>query len=392
MLKNENLYIVSAIGKDLTGLVSLITSVLYELNCNIIDVQQSVTHGYFSIFIIVDTEKIKTNINNLAKKVLEVGNQTNLKIIFEKFQEGRRKPDKKIMSVFLIGKDRPGIVAETATTLGYYAINIENIRMLARGELFIMEMLVDVSDTSLNIDVVQNKLKDLLNKIDIGVLFQTDKNYRKSKKLIIFDISTSLIEKDILNELWQNVKIKECLKQCKNLNNEKREIKSRAQMLNGIDIDILNQIIDKLIITADGEEIIRDIKDLDYKIALISTGYKIFTDKIKDLLTLDYTFSNIITRDKTGKYLTGEIEEPIIDKNKKSDIINFIFQSEGITKDDIVTIGDRPGNNIVLRSLGLFIKPDPDFIDFIIKIFNEKKISDKNLAGILCALGMYEEQ
>ncbi len=366
----DNLYIISAIGKDLVGLVSIITSVIYEQNCNIVDIRQSVAHGFFSAFIIIDISDAKIGIRELTDNIHAVSNQTGLKIIFEKFQAGRRKSEKKIISIILTGKDRPGIVAKTAITLSDYSINIESMKMLARGGFIIMNVLADAGDMTEDIEAVRHSLKDSLGRIDIGVSFQTENIHIKEKKIIVFNLTDDCIKNKIMEALDADESLADKIK---NLSFEEC-IKPAAMNFKGIDVCRLFEFLSMIRITPDAFEIIDELKGFGFKIALVTNGFKYLPDRLKDVLKLDFAFGNSLEV-KNGLF-SGNPEEPVFNDSRKNDIMNIIAMSENVSRNDIVVIDDAN-----LRLLGILIDPD-DFIRELSAAYAGKKITEAEMLSI----------
>ena len=82
--KTEELFLVSAMGRDVSGLIALITSIISGLNGNIVGIDENVIHGIFSIVILIDLSKSKAGLEELKRKMEDVAEQTDLKLIVEK--------------------------------------------------------------------------------------------------------------------------------------------------------------------------------------------------------------------------------------------------------------------------------------------------------------------
>lgn len=181
MEKASKLVIVTAIGQDKPGLVSKLTNVIADVNANIVDVEETVLRGLFAMFMIVDISLATASADELKNRLAKKGAEVDLQVTLEPYLEGRRKSEKELALITLLGIDRPGIVAKTSTLLGNYNINIEKIRMIARGEMIAMEMLVDLSDLKSPLEKVRVELQSLCETLEL-VLFCREKMFTKNQK------------------------------------------------------------------------------------------------------------------------------------------------------------------------------------------------------------------
>ncbi|MEM2146592.1 MAG: phosphoserine phosphatase SerB, partial [Candidatus Jordarchaeaceae archaeon] len=315
-----------------------------------------------------------------------------LQVNLEPYVEGRRKSEKELALITILGKDRPGIVAKTSTLLGSYNINIEKIRMIARGEIIAMEMLVDLSDLKDPLEKVRIELQNLCENLGVGVILQKENVYHKSKKLIVFDMDSTLVDEETIDEIAKIAGVGEQVKQitARAMNGEidfVEAVRERVKLLKGLEVKYLEEIAKNMHLTPGAEELIRSLKSMGYKIALISGGFTYFTDRLKEKLGLDYAFGNKLII-KNGA-LTGEVEEPIIDGKKKADIIQWISEIEGISKDEIVAVGDGANDQFMLSKVGLGIAFNAKQV---LKQVADGVIAQKNLLSILYALGLPDRE
>lgn len=164
-------------------------------------------------------------------------------------------------------------------------------------------------------------------------------------------------------------------------------VRERVKLLTGLRVKHLEEIAENMHLTPGAEELVRSLKSMGYKIALISGGFTYFTDRLKEKLGLDYAFGNKLII-KNG-FLTGEVEEPIIDGEKKADIIHWISEIEGISKDEIVAVGDGANDRFMLGNAGLSIAFNAKKV---LKQVADGVIDQKNLLSILFALGLPEKE
>jgi len=383
--------VVTAIGRDRPGLVAELTSIIAEVNGNIVDIEESVMRGLFTMFMIVDLSEATASPEELKERLVGKGREVGLQVSIEPYVPGRRKADKQFVLINVLGKDRPGIVAAISSLLRGYNVNIEKIRMIARGEMFAMEMLADISDLDGDLEAVKRELKRTCEEMGLSAVVQREDVFGRFKRLVVFDMDSTLVEQEIIDEIAKAAGVGEEVHEITRRAMEgeidfKEALRMRVKLLAGIRVEELEKIARNMRLTPGARELIQALKAMGCKVALISGGFTYFTDKLKEMLGLDYAFGNKLII-KNG-VLTGEVEEPIIDAERKAEIIEWIAENEGIGKDEIVAIGDGANDRFMLKNVGLGIAFNAKEI---LKQVADGVISEKNLLSILYALGIPQQ-
>jgi phosphoserine phosphatase len=384
--------VITATGKDKPGLTTEITELIANANGNIIDIEAFSMRGLFAIFMIVDCRYNSISIEKLKSQLMEMGKKIGLDFTIEPLETGRRKTGKKLILLTTLGKDRPGIVAAVSRFLSQNKANIERIRMIAYGELNAMEILIDTNDITMPIEDFKEAMSKECKKVGQDVVFQKDAVFRRPKRLIVFDVDGTLIDAEMIDELAKAAgvggKVSEITSRAMNGEIEfKQALKERVHLLKGLPATILDSIVDNLDVTPGAEELIMALKALGYKIALISGGFTQFVEKIKEKLSIDYVYANKLVIED-GK-LTGEVVEPIIDAERKAELMREIAQNENLLMEQVVAVGDGANDRFMLQNSGLGIALYPK--DVLQKVASGV-ITKDNLAGILYCLGAPEEK
>jgi phosphoserine phosphatase len=383
---------ITATGKDKPGLTTEITELIANEKGNIVDIEAFSMRGLFAIFMIVDCRKMSLPIANLKNQLLSMGKQIGLDVNVEPLPDVKRKSGKKLVLLTTLGKDQPGIVAAVSRFLSQNNVNIERIRMIAYGELNAMEILVDINDLTVSVDDFKQSLSKECKKVGQDVVFQKDTVFRKPKRLIVFDVDGTLIDAEMIDELAKAAgvggKVSEITSRAMNGEIEfKQALKERVQLLKGLPVEVLDSIVDNLEVTSGAEELILALKALGYKIALISGGFTQFVEKIKEPLGIDYVYANKLVI-KDGK-LTGEVVEPIIDAERKAELMQQIAEKENLLMEQVVAVGDGANDRFMLQNSGLGIALYPKAV---LQKVASGVITKDNLAGILYCLGAPEEK
>ncbi len=384
--------VITATGKDKPGLTAEITEIIASANGNIVDIEAFSMRGLFAIFIILDCCSISIPLWRLKNQLLDLGKKIGLEVSIDSIDPGRRKIGKKLVLLTTLGKDRPGIVAKITGFLSQNNTNIERIRMIAYGELNAMEILIDINDVALPIEEFKEALNRACKEVGQDVVFQKETVFRRHKRLIIFDVDGTLIDSEMIDELAKAAgvggKVSEITLKAMNGEIEfKQALKERVRLLKGLDANVLESLVENLDVTPGAEELITSLKALGYKVALISGGFIQFVERIKEKLGIDYVYANTLLIED-GK-LTGELMEPIIDAERKAELMQEIAEKENLLMEQVVAVGDGANDRFMLQNSGLGIALYPKEV---LQKVAAGVITKDNLAGILYCLGAPEEK
>ncbi|MEM0350587.1 MAG: phosphoserine phosphatase SerB [Archaeoglobaceae archaeon] len=375
---------VSVYGEDKVGIVHAVSKALASCDANIVDIEQSVIQGIFVMFIVAEARDF-----DCARKRLEdVAREMNLNISLKKFErkEGKRK---NLYVINVLGKDRVGIVRDITAIFLKYGINIERTSLTARDKLISIEFIVDLGNCDFN-----SLKKELLRegeKLGLDIVLQDYASAMKEKKLIVFDLDSTLIEGEIIDELAKEAGVEKEVQELtrKAMNGEmsfREALLERVKLLKGLPVEVLEKIYSRIEFTEGAKELISALKRAGYKVALVSGSFTYFTNRIKDELGLDYAFGNELEIED-GK-LTGRLKGRIIDGEEKARIIEEIARKEGISLEKVVAVGDGANDRLMIEKAGLGIAFNAKQI---LKEIADGSISKENLIGLAGILKLPSE-
>ncbi len=398
MAEKGNILTLSAIGLDSPGLVSKITTTAFEMGGNIIDVEESCRRGLFSIFLIIDFSSSLHGMDAISEALYAVGEETGLKVIVGIFDEEAfsHASKKENHIVTLLGKDRPGIIAHVSSLFRKNKVNIEHCTMIARGEFFSMEMGIDTGHILTppelsHIEAVENMkaaLKNLCRDLNQSVVIQSEDIYVRRKKLVVFDVESCLIQAPSLKNFIEKVEgeVRAAVGTTKWKNGKPAHIQQlieNAQSLKGVPMSELEKFSNILALNPGTIELIRILKSMGFKIALLSSTFSFLTKKIFEGAGVDYAFSNTLKCDRHG-IITGELEDPIITSETKNEILQFIMNLEKIGPDQVIAVGDGSTHSHFIKNVGLSIAVRPHAQ----KIDADGILSGDQILKILYCLGI----
>lgn len=385
----SQLYVISAVGKDKPGLVYSVSNALAELGINIVDVDARSVRGHFSLFVVIDLSTSDFGFEKMYTRLKPLEAHFNLGLNIEPYEAGRRKTDKRLMVLTVMGQDRPGIVAGVSGILAKIDINIETIRMIARGDYIAMELTVDASEVP-DLSAARQTLYTFSEKTGLDVSLRDHDRFEKPKRVVIFDCDSTIIREEVIDELAKVAGVSQKVGEMTDraMQGEldfEQALKERVSLLKGLTAEQLERLSGTINLTAGAEELIATLHFMGYKVGVISGGFTFFTNYLKKKLKLDYVFANELEIDEG--VVTGRIKGEIIDANKKGEIIKRIADSENISVDQVVAVGDGANDRFMLQNSGLAIAFNPKEI---LKEYSDGMINSDNISGLLHFLGIPE--
>jgi phosphoserine phosphatase len=389
--KEEDFYVVSVIGKDRVGIVSKVTQFLFKKGFNIIDIEQSVIHSQFTMVLLIQPFHVRFQLNQIQTGLSHLAKELRMNIAITPLQEfkGLRLAEtKKPYVLTILGADRPGIVAAISSTLAKHHCNIDRIKMIARGELLAMEMWIDLRET--DFQLLRMNLTAVAKRVGMDIVAQPEHVFKKRKKVIVFDMDSTIVDGEIIEGMAKLIGVGKEMETltAKGMRGEinfVQSLRSRVSLLKGLRIKSLESLAKTFKLTKGSEELIAALKEMGFKVALISGGFNYFTDILKKRLGFDYAFGNELEIKR--ERLTGRVKGRIIDAQRKAEIMDEICREEGITRDEVVAVGDGSNDRIMIANAGLGIAFNAKEI---LKKVADGAITRDHMKGVLYCLGISE--
>jgi phosphoserine phosphatase len=398
MSTRDTMVSLSAIGVDAPGLVSTITTKIFEMGGNIVDVEEYARRDLFFIFLVIDFATSARAIGEITATLKAIEDETDLRVSVGLYDEEKlsRMQEKESHIVTILGVDQPGIIARISTFFHKNNINIENCRMIARGKFFSMEMVIDTThmisepkETHVEaLERMKDELKALCADIHQSVVIQSEDIYKRSKKLVVFDVETTLIQESSLKDFLEKVKRELQLPEVEMESmgegeSEAAGVVENVQTLKGIPRREFERFSEVLQLNPGALELIEALKSMGFKIALLSSGFNFFIKKIFEEAGVDYAFSNTLKVDEKG-IITGELEEPIITNSTKNEVLDFIMNVEDISREQVIAVGDGSTRSHFIKNVGLSIafKPDEESVK------TDGVLSSDHIMNMLYCLGI----
>ncbi len=238
----------------------------------------------------------------------------------------------------------------------------------------------------------RGRLLEISEETGIDISFHVDDIYRHARRLVVFDMDSTLIRGEIINVLAKHAGTGQQVAQITEsaMNGEidfKESFSRRVALLKGLDEKVLAQVAENLILTEGAERVIDTLKKLGYKIGIISGGFDYFGEYLQKRLNLDYVFANVLEIEN-GK-VTGNVTGDIIDGWRKAEILKTIATVENISLQQTIAIGDGANDLPMISIAGLGIA---FHAKSIVKENAQKSISSVGLDGLLYLMGISERE
>jgi phosphoserine phosphatase len=350
--------LVTVTGPDRTGVTATLTGILAQQGATLQDIEQVVVQGQLTLCLLVGVPETR----DVLKELLFAAKQLEMELDFKpvpaeatsptRATEGRR---------YVITAIGPTLGAAhlhaLASTLAAEGANIEKIGRLSENTLASVEIHASLP-ADRDSEVLKRTLLTVATNAGFDVSLQPESLFRRSKRLIVLDMDSTLIRIEVIDELARAAgvgpevsRITERAMQGEMDYDE--SLRQRVGLLAGLDVKVLDQIASDLPLTDGAETMVRVLKRLGYKIAVISGGFSRAAEALKRRLELDYAYSNNL--EVVAGKLTGRVVGPIVNAQRKAELLETIAQAEGVLLDQVIAVGDGANDALMLERAGLGI-------------------------------------
>jgi len=357
-----------------------------------VDDARNALHGLFLLFMVTEVidpgdsaeeayRRLRHNTASLKK--------VEINIDLVEPEQAMKAVDKNLQVFTIIGRDKVGILKAITNTLANFRVNIERMHHLAHGELVALEMLVDASELR-DLRLLREVIQQTCDEVGFDTIIQPDTPYRQRRRMVVFDMDSTVIQNEVINDLARAGNVGTAVSDITHraMNGEidfKEALKERVKLLAGLPVSILEEVAEEMELTPGAQELVSTLKAMGFKLALVSGGFTFFAERLKDRLGFDYVFANELEID--GGVLTGRVKGRIIDAEAKGEIVKELARREGLSREEIVAVGDGANDQIMLKNAGFGIAFNASNI--LAKVA-DGRITDSNLLGLLFCLGVTE--
>jgi phosphoserine phosphatase len=400
----REIVLINITGEDRPGLTAAITGVLAQGGVNILDIGQAVIHDALSFGLLVDipdTEAGAAVRQNVQAIVEQLGQQVRFTRVSEAdYQHWVDGQGKARHIVTLLTRKVTAEQLQTVSAItAKYGLNIDRIdRLSGRMPL---DMPTGKSKGCIEFSVrgkpvdpqqMQAEFLHVAQELNVDIAFQQDSLFRRNRRLAVFDMDSTLIEAEVIDELAKAHGVGERVSEIteRAMRGEldfRASFKERLALLKGLDVKVLDEIGASLRLTEGAETLFAELKRLGYKTAILSGGFTYFARQLQARLGIDYIFANEL--EVVDGKCTGNAIEPIVDAQRKADLLRELAGKEGLSLEQTIAVGDGANDlpMLAIAGLGVAFRAKP-----LVKQSAKQAISTLGLDGVLYLLGFRDRE
>ena len=399
-ITNSEIILATISGEDRPGVTASLTQVLAKHDAFILDIGQADIHRSLTLGIMFRTKKNSDGggiLKDLLFKAYEMGVTIRFTPISdERYSKWVKMQGKNRYIITLLGRVLTAKqIAAVSTIVADQGLNIDNIvRLTGRIPLEESEQCcrnacveLSVRGTPDNKRKMQQEFLRLSSELNFDISFQEESMFRRMRRVICFDMDSTLIQTEVIDELAMRAGVGDKVKEITELAMQGKidfseSFKQRVKLLKGLDASVMQEIAENLPITEGLDRLIAVLKKVGFKIAILSGGFTYFGNYLKDKYQLDYMYANELEI-KDGK-LTGNYIGDIVDAERKAELLKLIAQVEKVDIRQTVAVGDGANDLLMLEAAGLGIAfhAKPKVVETA-----EQSLSSVGIDGILYFLG-----
>ncbi|WP_312997618.1 phosphoserine phosphatase SerB [Pseudomonas sp.] len=395
----REIVLINITGVDRPGLTAAITGVLAQGGVNILDIGQAVIHDTLSFGILVeipDSEQGKSVLKDILFKGYELDQQVRFTPVSEEdYQQWVGNQGKKRHIVTLLTrKVTAGQLEAVSAITAKYGLNIDHIDRLSgrmpldtpadKGKGCIE---FSVRGEAADPQALRAEFLSVAQELNVDIAFQEDSLFRRNRRLAVFDMDSTLIEAEVIDELAKAAGVGDRVSEIteRAMAGEldfRASFKERLALLKGLDVSVLDSIGASLRLTEGAETLFAELKRLGYKTAILSGGFTYFAKQLQARLGIDYVFANEL--EVVDGKCTGVAIEPIVDAQRKADLLKELAHKEGLRLEQTIAVGDGANDlpMLAIAGLGVAFRAKP-----LVKQSAKQAISTLGLDGVLYLLG-----
>lgn len=396
--------LISITGRDRKGLDAKFTGILADYDVNILDIGQAVIHEHISLGILAEIPDSK-DFSEIFKDMLFEGHNMGLDVNIKPIE-----PDDYETWVHAQGKERRIItllgrtlsaqqISGVASIISQNQLNIDSITRLT-GRISLKEpqdnpracVQLSVSGTPLDILDMRRRFMELSQQAGIDISFHVDNIYRRNRKLVVFDMDSTLIQAEVIVELAKLAGVGDQVMAITEsaMRGEidfKESFRQRVALLKGLREEQLTRLTEELPLTDGADLVVKTLKNLGYKLGILSGGFRFVGDYLKQRLGFDYVYGNEL--DIEDGVVTGNVVGEIVDGEKKASLLRHLAEKENIALEQTIAVGDGANDlpMISIAGLGVAFNAKP-----IVRQKASNAISSVGLDGLLYLIGIHDRE
>ena len=368
--EKEEQILISITGQDRPGLTASVMAILAKYGAQVLDIGQADIHSTLSLGILMRLDGMHSwqVMKELLFKATELGVNIDFSPISDdEYESWVNHQGKNRYILTLIGRSLSARQIEATTKIiAEQGLNIDSIlRLTGRMSIKHPERNVraciefslrgNPADTA----AMQKELMNMSQEMAVDFSFQHDDMYRRMRRLICFDMDSTLIQTECIDELAKRAGVGDKVSEitARAMHGEidfKESFKERVALLKGLDASVMKDIAENMPITEGTNRLMSVLKTCGYKIAILSGGFTYFGEYLRKKYGIDYVYANELEIGDDGK-LTGRYVGDIVDGQRKAELLKLIAQVERVNLAQTIAVGDGANDLPMIGEAGLGI-------------------------------------
>ncbi len=396
----NELILLTLSGSDKPGVTAGITTILAKYDVDVLDIGQAVIHNTLSLGLLLKVPH-EAESSPLLRDLLFKAHEMNMvprfePVTLEEYQSwvGAQGKSRHIITL-LARRISAEHIAKVTEVAARYDLNIDNISRLS-GRVSIDEVEEESSKACVEFSVrdmsadeaeVRATLLTLASELGVDIAFQRDDIYRRNRRLVVFDMDSTLIEAEVIDELAKEAGVGDQVSEITEaaMRGEidfNESFKRRVALLEGLDESVLEGIAQRLKMTEGAEQLMSQLKRTGYKTAILSGGFTYFAKFLQKRLGFDYIHANELDI-QDGK-VTGKVVGTVVNGERKAELLREIAAKEGVSLEQTIAVGDGANDlpMLSIAGLGIAFRAKP-----LVRENAKQSISTLGLDGILYLIG-----
>jgi phosphoserine phosphatase len=357
MPENETFLKVTLTGQDRPGIMAILTQVLIKHDAEMVEIEQSSLQNMLRCYFLLDLSGVTDSQDDVVKDLLFEASKLNLQLEYQELSSSQIRPLTQHHLIVLIHFGGTRVLAELSRILGEEKVTIETIKSLNHHDARSTEMFLNVEQVS-DLARLKQRLMKKSRELNIDVALQKMEAYRRNKRLIFFDMDSTLIDTEIIDELAKRAGVYREVSRItdKAMRGDfdfEESLIQRVAMLKGLRIETLTQIRDEMRLSEGVEELTATLRWLGYRLGIVTGGFDFFFDHLKSQLNFDFAYGNQL--EIMNGALTGRVLGKILDPAEKARIVDRKACDLKIPLDQVAAVGDGANDTLMLSQAGLGI-------------------------------------
>lgn len=396
----NDILLLSISGEDQPGLTAGITAILAAHSVNVLDIGQAVIHATLSMGVLVevpgdcDAAGMSQALTSFAQgRGMQARITPVLADSYARWVQAQGRA--RYIITLLARKITADQLSRVTAVVSRHDLNIDAISRLSGriplGELPPLSKACvefSVRGPLQDPDLFRRDLLEVASALEVDLAFQQDTMYRRNRRLVVFDMDSTLIEAEVIDELARLAGVGDQVSAIteRAMRGEidfSESFRARIALLRGLKEEALGQVAAALKITEGAEHLIATLRTLGYKTAILSGGFTYFARHLQARLGIDYVHANEL--DVAGGEVTGRVVGAIVDGPRKAQLLRQLASEQGIDLQQVIAVGDGANDlpMLSIAGLGIAFRAKP-----LVKQSADQSISTLGLDAILYLLGL----